>query len=237
MAKSRPSVVYGPAGGRLRAVRSSAMRSRIHAVVLGTEAGEFTDEIGQVFADLGRTLGAEGLVGECSPPVDVFETDDALEVTVDLPAVDPAAVRVVIKKDALLVIGEKASRRARRDSSFHLVERGFGRFARIVRFALPCDAARARATMADGELRVTLPEDRRPARPRVPRADRTAPDAHSVHRRHRRAPGARSGPARPGGDRRPARDRSGRRQRRECRGRIRHHARDRRAAARLRAST
>lgn len=146
------------------------MRSRIHAVVLNSEAGDFTDEIRQAFVELGRTFGAEGLAGECSPPLDVFETDEVLEVTVNLPGVDPAAVRVLIKHDALLVVGEKASRRARGDSSFHLVERGFGRFVRIVRLSLPCDASQARATMASGELRVRIPKlaDRRGRAFRVP---------------------------------------------------------------------
>lgn len=146
------------------------MRSRIHAVVLNPDAGDFTDEIRQAFLELGRTFGPDALVGECLPPLDVFETDDAVEVTVDLPGVDPDAVRVLIKHDAVLVVGEKASRRARADSSFHLVERGFGRFARIVRLGLACDAARARATMASGELRVRIPKlaDRRGHAFRVP---------------------------------------------------------------------
>ena len=146
------------------------MRSRIHAVVFNAEAGDFADEIRQAFVELGRANGPAALAGECSPLLDVFETDDALEVTVDLPGVDPAAVRIVVKGSALLVVGEKASRRARGDSSFHLVERGFGRFARIVRLAVPCDASRARATMAAGELRVRIPKlaDRRGRAFRVP---------------------------------------------------------------------
>ena len=69
----------------------------------------------------------DSLTGECSPPIDVYETDDALEIVVDLPGVDRDAVRVVAKGDAVLIAGEKAPRRGRGDSSFHLVERGFGR--------------------------------------------------------------------------------------------------------------
>ena len=116
-----------------------------------------------MFTELGRTFGGETLAGECSPPIDVFETDDALEITVDLPGVDPAAVRVLAKADALLIAGEKAPRRGRGESSFHLVERGFGRFARTVRLDRACDAAKGRATLIDGELRVSIPKiaDRR----------------------------------------------------------------------------
>jgi HSP20 family protein len=86
-----------------------------------------------------------------------------LEIVVDLPGVRRDAVRILAKKDAILIAGDKAPRRARGESSFHLVERGYGRFARVVRLTRACDTARARATLTDGELRVSLPKiaDRR----------------------------------------------------------------------------
>src|SRR3954469_12061455 len=139
------------------------MRSRVHAVVLPSEVGDFADEVRRVFLELGRTFGLESLAGECSPALDVFETDDRIEIIVDLPGVGPSAVRVIAKAGALLVAGEKAVRRGVSDSSFHLVERGFGRFARSVRLSCACDTAAARATLADGELRIRIPKlaDRR----------------------------------------------------------------------------
>jgi HSP20 family protein len=146
------------------------MRSRVHTVVLPSEVGDFADEVRRVFLEVGRTFGLESLAGECSPALDVFETATSVEVSVDLPGVDPHAVRVIIKADALLIAGEKTVRRSVTDSSFHLVERGFGRFARTVRLSSACDATHARATLVDGELRVSLPkiEDRRGQPIRVP---------------------------------------------------------------------
>jgi HSP20 family protein len=131
--------------------------------VLPLEIGEFADEVRAVFVELGRAFGAESLAGECSPPIDVYETDDSHEILVDLPGVDPSAVRIVVKGAGVLIAGEKAPRRGRGDSSFHLVERGFGRFARAVRLPSPCDASRARAVLAQGGLRLSLPKipDRR----------------------------------------------------------------------------
>jgi len=139
------------------------MRPRVHAIAFPSEIGDFAQEVRQVFLELGRTFGTESLAGECAPALDVYETDDTLEITVDLPGVDPAAVRLIGKGDSVLIAGEKAARRARRESSFHLVERGYGRFARVVRLGRACDTAKARATLADGELRVSIPKitDRR----------------------------------------------------------------------------
>jgi HSP20 family protein len=147
-----------------------SMRSRIQAVVLPSEATEFHDEVRQIFRDLGRVAGAEGLTGECSPPVDVFETDEALEIAMDLPDVNPSAIRIVAKGDTILIAGEKIPRRARGDSSFHLVERGYGRFARAIRLSMPCDTANVRAALKNGELRVTFRKiaDRRGHAIRIP---------------------------------------------------------------------
>jgi len=88
----------------------------------------------------------------------MYERDEAIEIVVDLPGVDAAAVRVVAKGDTVLIVGEKTARRPRPESSFHLVERDFGRFARAVRLGHSCDTARARAHFADGELHITLPK-------------------------------------------------------------------------------
>jgi HSP20 family protein len=139
------------------------MRSRIHAIALPSEIGDFAAEVRRIFLELGRDSGSESLASECAPPLDVYETDDALEITVDLPGVDPAAIRVIGKGDSVLIAGEKAARRAHGESSFHLLERGYGRFVRIVRLGRPCDTSLARATLVDGELRVSIPKiaDRR----------------------------------------------------------------------------
>jgi HSP20 family protein len=139
------------------------MRPRVHAVSFPSEIGDFAAEARQVFLELGRAFSSEALAGECAPALDVYETDDTLEITVDLAGVDPAAVRIIGKGDAVLIAGEKAARRARRESSFHLVERGYGRFARVVRLGRACDTSKARATLIEGELRVSIPKmaDRR----------------------------------------------------------------------------
>jgi HSP20 family protein len=139
------------------------MRPRIHALAFPSELGEFSDEVRRVYLELGRAFGSESLAGECSPALDVYETDDTLEITVDLPGVDASAIRVLAKGDSVLVAGEKSARRTRAESSFHLVERGYGRFARVVRLGRACDTAHAKATLTGGELRVSIPKmtDRR----------------------------------------------------------------------------
>ena len=139
------------------------MRYRVQAFAVPTEIDEFADDIRRVFQALGRSFSPESLAGECSPQIDVYETDDALEVVTDLPGVSPKSVHIVAKGDALLIAGEKTPRRTGGDPTFHLVERGYGRFARVVRLGRTCNPASARATFAHGELRISIPkvEERR----------------------------------------------------------------------------
>jgi HSP20 family protein len=139
------------------------MRPRFQAIAVTSDLGEFRDEVRRIFLELGRQFGSESLAGECTPTLDIYETDETIEITVDLPGVERSTVRVLSKGDAVLIAGEKPRRRVSGESSFHLVERGYGRFARAVRIMQPCDVTAATAMLVEGELRVSLPKltDRR----------------------------------------------------------------------------
>jgi HSP20 family protein len=130
-----------------------------HVVLPSSETGDLAREIERLFADLENALGACAL-GECRPALDVVETDEAIELVVDLPGVDPSAVRVLLRSDLLVVAGHKprSDEQLRTLPHFHLVERVFGRFARVVRVEGAFDGARARARLSGGELRVVLPK-------------------------------------------------------------------------------
>jgi len=129
------------------------------------EARELADDVRELFEDLASQLPHEhrAYSGECHPTLDVLETDEAVEVVVDVSGIPAGALRVLFRAGMLLIAGEKAPPRAAGDHTFHLVERQFGRFARAVRLAGAFDVAAARASLDDGELTIVLPKlvDRR----------------------------------------------------------------------------
>ncbi|MEO5897912.1 MAG: Hsp20/alpha crystallin family protein, partial [Vicinamibacterales bacterium] len=112
-----------------------------------------------------------GGTGECNPPLDVFESPSSIDLVIDLPGVPRDAVQVVFARGTVLIAGTKrAGGCGHKDAAFHMAERTFGRFARVVRLAGAVDAGAARATMNAGELRVRFPRiaDRRGGHIRIP---------------------------------------------------------------------
>jgi HSP20 family protein len=76
---------------------------------------------------------------------------------VDLPGVQPESIRVAIRRNTLLIVGAKPAAPADPSARFHVAERSYGRFARVVRLSGAFDAARAKAITSAGQLHVTLP--------------------------------------------------------------------------------
>jgi HSP20 family protein len=134
----------------------------LHRLLLASESRELADEIGRLFDDISRSVGRRLAPGETTPALDVLETDSSVEIEMDVPGVTADELRVVIKAGVVIIAGEKLPRDSglRADGSFHLVERGFGHFARAVRVTGAFDGAAARATLQAGELRVVIPKIR-----------------------------------------------------------------------------
>ena len=99
-----------------------------------------------------------GAPGECTPLMDVVETSAGIEVLIDLPGVPRSQITVVFSQGTLIVAGRKQPTScAHQEAAFHLAERDFGRFVRAVRLSGAVDGGKARASLAEGELRVVLP--------------------------------------------------------------------------------
>jgi HSP20 family protein len=125
------------------------------------EVNELSEEVRRVFEEFDRLHGPDCRTASSlyAPALDVLESDEAVEVYVDVPGVAPDAIRLLFKSGSLVIVGEKLATEpfGPDGSAFHLVERGFGRFARVIRLSGAVDASRARAVLQDGELHITVP--------------------------------------------------------------------------------
>ena len=135
------------------------------------ERREMGDELRRLFDLLDGQSRAAGGTGETNPPMDVVDSPSAITVVMDLPGVPADAIQIVLTRGTLLVAGTKLPAGCgHKDAAFHLAERTFGRFARIVRLSGAVDGGRAHATLRAGELRIEVPrvEERRGRQIRIP---------------------------------------------------------------------
>ena len=122
-------------------------------------------------AELLRLLDTHPAAAECTPPLDIIDTEAGIEAVLDLPGVAGSSIEIVLSRNVLLVTGHKLPAVCEHgDAAFHIAERSFGRFARAIAVDGAFDAGRATATLANGELRVFLPRlaERRGAQIRIP---------------------------------------------------------------------
>ncbi len=95
---------------------------------------------------------------DMAPHMDISETDDAIEVTLDLPGVDPKDVDVSLNNGILSITAARETEDREEDKNFHRVERFRGRFVR--RLALPhgVEDDRIEAHQDKGVLRIRVPK-------------------------------------------------------------------------------
>ena len=94
------------------------------------------------------------------PKIDVAESKDAVEVTVELPGVDEKDVDVTLVDDVLTIRGEKKSEREEqdKDKNWHVVERSYGSFSRAIPLPFEADPTKVEAKFDKGVLHIHLPK-------------------------------------------------------------------------------
>ena len=112
---------------------------------------DFWKRFDQPFGILGR-LDAGG------PRTEIAETDNALEVSIELPGLDRKDVDVSLTDNALTIKGEKKSERDEAKKGYHLTERSYGSFYRAIPLPSGVDTDKASAEFKNGVLTVTLPK-------------------------------------------------------------------------------
>jgi HSP20 family protein len=107
-------------------------------------------------------FGRSGQVGGSdrvwAPALDVYETNDELVVTAELPGVTEKDIHLSITGDMLTLKGERPTHAEAESGSYYRNERWFGRFERTFTLPIPVQTGKVRAVHRDGVLTVTLPK-------------------------------------------------------------------------------
>ena len=116
------------------------------------------------------------------PSVDVVETDDAIEVTAELPGLERQDVEISVEDDVLTIRGEKrletrddgggqrqsagqkqdkAQGQQKPSRNYVVAERSYGVFLRGLQLPPGIDQSKIQATMSNGVLKLSIPKPKK----------------------------------------------------------------------------
>ena len=95
------------------------------------------------------------------PAADIYESENELLVTLDLPGIDPKMVDVRVENNVLTIRGERKLDEKQNTENFHRVERSYGPFGRAFTLSTAVDAENIHATYQAGVLSIALPKAER----------------------------------------------------------------------------
>ena len=123
------------------------------------EVARMQDELNRFFDDrLWRLRGSgnEELGTGFMPAVDVYEDQEALSLTAELPGVDPKDVDVRVENGTLTIKGERKLDREEKKENYLRIERAYGTFTRAFTLPTTVDSDKVKAEFKNGLLRVSL---------------------------------------------------------------------------------
>ncbi len=109
--------------------------------------GAQSDEPVDMFSPLTRPL---------FPAVDIAETDEAVEITAEVPGVEKDDLDVSISGGVLTLKGEKGSDHEEKEKDYHLVERRYGAFRRQIPLGFSPEDGAVDAKFHDGLLKLRI---------------------------------------------------------------------------------
>ncbi len=110
-----------------------------------------------------HVLDPQGLTedeGALVVPMDSYETEEAIVLELDLPGVDPAAIKLLQRGLILQIEVEKLPDTPAEQVRYICLERHFGRFRRTVRLPDQVEASHMEAQYRCGVLRISCPKGR-----------------------------------------------------------------------------
>jgi HSP20 family protein len=134
------------------------------------ELAALQNEMGRWMSTLaGATTPGNGQSSNWLPAVDVWETENELVLSFDLPGIPEDKITVELDDSVLTVSGERERTQEHTSERFYRFERRFGTFSRSVTLPVGVTESDITANYRDGvlEVRVPKPEEQKPKRIQV----------------------------------------------------------------------
>ena len=101
--------------------------------------------------------GPDGDTRNWGPPVEIYNTDDALVLVAEVPGFEKKEVNISFENGRLNLSGERKVEDEQEGRNYHRNERWYGAFERSFQLPASYDAAKIQAKLYNGILTVTVP--------------------------------------------------------------------------------
>lgn len=124
--------------------------------------GSLQREIDRLFDDFTPAFAGARSFADVKCKMDLAETKDGLELTVELPGLEEKDIEVSVTDGLLTISGEKKFESEQKDKTFRFIERGYGSFSRSIELPPGAKADDIKADMSKGVLKVVIPTPAKP---------------------------------------------------------------------------
>lgn len=118
----------------------------------------------EAFAGMGLSLprltlpstSASGWPTLLRPSLDIQETEKQYRIALEIPGAEEDDIQLTLDDDLLWIRGEKRQESEQNQGQYHLVERRYGSFQRVLNLPADADRESIKATFKNGVLTITM---------------------------------------------------------------------------------
>lgn len=118
------------------------------------------EKMNRLFEDVftGQSEGKELAASTWAPAVDIFETENDLVITAEVPGIDEKDIEIKIEDNTLILKGARKFEKETKEENYHRIERSYGSFYRAFTLPNSIDPEKIQAEHENGVLKITMPK-------------------------------------------------------------------------------
>jgi len=120
------------------------------------DVGKTLEEMDRVLGRMGRPLGLRSVPRGTFPAVNIYQQDDAVVLTAEVPGLQPADLDLTVLNDSVTLAGRRPETDSPEGSRLYRRERPVGAFTRTVALPDTIDPNSVKAECRDGVLTVRM---------------------------------------------------------------------------------
>ncbi len=117
-----------------------------------------SDRLNKMFEEMTGFNADNEITGSWAPAVDVYESENAIEIKADLPGMTEKDIDVSVENNTLTIRGERKFENEEKRENYHRIERQYGSFYRSFQLPNTVEVSKINANFKNGILELTLPK-------------------------------------------------------------------------------